>query len=526
MEDSGSAALHVSRDFGHTWQALGTVAGRTPIILIDKASPRDNRTIYLLSSSGVSVLEGGQWTRHAAPEGSGALDAFSGGFDSVDGRPVFYGTAGTGGGDRGRVGSGAGDGPARTPGIFVSRDGGATWQNVTPALGGASGTVGRVGPLAASANFGEIAYVTCSVSTGQQQGFNGLARTADAGRTWTLVENQSALPGPGRGGSWFYALYSLDARVAFTHLGVGPNNPDVVYGTDLGRTMKSEDGGKHWTACYSDISSDGRVTTRGLDVTTCYGYHVDPLNANRHFISYTDIGLFRSEDGGSHWMISTEEVPSAWRNTTYWVEFDPQVKDLMWAVFGRNHDLPRPKMWRSTDPSLFQGGVGISTDGGRTWTASHEGMPQTACTHILLDPTSAVGSRTLYACGFGTGVWKSTDNGKSWQLKNRGLAGTQPFAWWIDRDTDGVLYLVVARRSDDGSHGNENDGALYRSTDGAESWTRIPLPEGVNGPNGIEIDPRDPQRLYLACWGRNSASGQSAAAFCSRPTPARPGRRC
>jgi hypothetical protein len=46
------------------------------------------------------------------------------------------------------------------------------------------------------------------------------------------------------------------------------------------------------------------------------------------------------------------------------------------------------------------------------------------------------------------------------------------------------------------------DGALYRSRDGAESWEKVSLPEGVNGPNGLSIDPADPARWYLAAWGR------------------------
>jgi photosystem II stability/assembly factor-like uncharacterized protein len=53
-------------------------------------------------------------------------------------------------------------------------------------------------------------------------------------------------------------------------------------------------------------------------------------------------------------------------------------------------------------------------------------------------------------------------------------------------------------------------GAVYRSTDGAEHWTRLRLPEGVNGPNGIAIDPgapRDASRLYLAAWGRSTKDG-------------------
>ena len=63
---------------------------------------------------------------------------------------------------------------------------------------------------------------------------------------------------------------------------------------------------------------------------------------------------------------------------------------------------------------------------------------------------------------------------------------------------------MIARRSDDGSIGNSNDGALYRSVERGDSWQRVALPAGVNGPNGLAIDPEDPQRLYLAAWRRNS----------------------
>jgi photosystem II stability/assembly factor-like uncharacterized protein len=166
------------------------------------------------------------------------------------------------------------------------------------------------------------------------------------------------------------------------------------------------------------------------------------------------------------------------------------------------HDLPRPKMWQRSSPGTFTGGVTRSDDGGRTWRVMNTGMPQTAATHILLDPAGV-----LYVAGFGRGVYKSTDSGEHWTLKNAGLEGDQPFAWRIVRDPKGALYLIVARRSDDGSFGNANDGAIYRSTDDAEHWTRVPLPAGLNGPNGLAIDPRDPARLYLAAWGRSTRDG-------------------
>ena len=145
--------------------------------------------------------------------------------------------------------------------------------------------------------------------------------------------------------------------------------------------------------------------------------------------------------------------------------------------------------------------MATSTDGGETWNVTVEGMPETAVTHILLDPASRVGSRTLYACGFGRGVYKSTDNGKSWTLKNTGIDEKQPFAWRITRADNGTLYLVVSRRAEAGYKADAEDGAIYKSTDGAEHWVKMKLPEGVNGPNGLTLDPKDNRRMYLSAWG-------------------------
>lgn len=148
-----------------------------------------------------------------------------------------------------------------------------------------------------------------------------------------------------------------------------------------------------------------------------------------------------------------------------------------------------------------------SDDGGLTWTAQTNGLPQTAATHVLLDTASPVEARVLYATGFGTGVYKSTDGGASWTLKNRGLPEKEPFAWRLTLAADRALYLVIARRSEDGTYGNEQDGGLYRSVDGAESWEKVALPEGVNGPNGLTVDPADAKRLYLSVWGRRAEKG-------------------
>ena len=173
----------------------------------------------------------------------------------------------------------------------------------------------------------------------------------------------------------------------------------------------------------------------------------------------------------------------------------------------RNHDLPRPKMWRRRGVSWYMGGVLVSENSGQTWKPISQDIGEGAMTHIIIDPTSDPASRILYVCGFGKGVYKSMDGGKSWEQKNQGIQGDEPFAWRITRRDDGTLFLVVSRRSDDGSIGTEEDGALYRSDNGAESWEKMDLPEGTNGPTSLMIDPEKPERILLSAWGK-LAQGQ------------------
>jgi len=60
-------------------------------------------------------------------------------------------------------------------------------------------------------------------------------------------------------------------------------------------------------------------------------------------------------------------------------------------------------------------------------------------------------------------------------------------------------------RNNGGNFGEPGGGALYRSSDGAEHWQRMTLPEGTNAPNGLALDPRNNRRMYLAAWGQGRA---------------------
>jgi photosystem II stability/assembly factor-like uncharacterized protein len=456
------SAIWTSPDAGASWQKSADLPGPARHIWIDRHSPPGDRTLYIAGRDALYIRSEGKWRTTPLP---GTATEIAGA------PPVFYATI------AGR--------------IYISTDGGAAWRD--SAL---PGFQGEATAIAANPDQPEIAYVSYSGLRAPVRTTWGVAKTTDSGRRWVPVYDRV-------NDAWLTDRFGAGWAGNPIGLAVAPHDPTFVYATDSGRVLRTTDGGKLWNETYSYPTPDGNWTTSGIDVTTCYGVHFDPFDARRMFISYTDIGLWASDTAGASWYSATRAgVPRQWVNTTYWMEFDPAVRGRIWAVMSGTHDLPRPKMWQRASPDSYTGGVVRSDDGGRTWRVQNNGMPQTAATHILRDPSGA-----LYVTGFGRGVFKSTDGGEHWSLKNVGIEGAQPFAWRTVRANDGALYLIVARRSDDGKFGNTGDGALYRSTDGAEHWSRVPLPVGLNGPNGLAIDPRDPARLYLAAWGRSTREG-------------------
>ena len=438
--------------------------------------------LLAIGSKGVYRYAGGKWEAQAGP-GEELVNASVG---ESNGTTYLYATTPKGA-------------------LFVTEDGGHNWQERTPALGQQSGQFETVATSGHNARIAYAGFRNLKLGERHEDLYNGIAKTADGGRRWSIVFRESTRPALNLDASWIEPRAAGGGDNVFFDapgsLGVAPGNPDVCYATDLFRTFRTLDGGKTWAQVNSVRVGDDHWTTRGLDVTTTYGVQFDPFDSKHVFIDYTDIGSFHSHDGGQSWESATNGVPERWRNTTYWLAFDPEVKGLMWGAFSAVHDLPRPKMWHEANPTSYVGGVGVSTDGGRRWIGSNTGMAETAVTHILLDPRSPAGRRTLYACGFGTGVYRSTDHGRTWQLKNRGISEEKPFAWRIVRAEDGVLYVILARNNT-GLYGDRGGGALYRSADGAEHWEKMTLPDGCNGPNGLTLDPRDNRRLYLAAWGQ------------------------
>jgi photosystem II stability/assembly factor-like uncharacterized protein len=456
-------------------------------VWVDPNSGADHRTLFLASQHAVTVISRGEARSFPVPA---PVSDISMGFDS-SAHPTIYATS--------------------EQGIYVSNDAGANWRKSELPGSGA-----KVRAITTCLRHPETAYVSYDQLRADGESWMGVAKTINSGSDWNLVWKESAVAAKNVKDAWITERFGPAWGENPLTLTVAQQDANLAYATDLGRTMRTVDGGATWVAAYSRKVDDAGWTSLGLDVTTSYGIHFDPFDSKRQFITYTDIGLFRSEDGGISWTSSTAGVPRDWMNTTYWVVFDPKVRGRMWSVNSYTHDLPRPKMWRHNSVLHYKGGVCRSDDGGKHWTKSNTGMDETGATDILLEPSSPVDARVLYVAGFGRGVYKSSDGGRSWALKNSGITQEQPFAWRLARSSNGTLYVVIARRSEDGSIGNPGDGALYRSTDGAENWMPVSLPQGTNGPNGLAIDLESPDRLYLAAWARATGDhGDGGGVFLS-----------
>jgi photosystem II stability/assembly factor-like uncharacterized protein len=477
---TGTFGLFTSHDGGESWSKMANLDRFAKKIYVVPLASNAERTLVVAGSDFIQTRNSAG-TRNVSTPTVKQITDISVGF-SRKGDPVIY-----------MVGDDS---------AFVSEDMGRNWRKAQLGKGGV-----KIRAVATGLRNPQIAYLSYRDLEDGGLKYMGVAKTTDTGLNWNPVwkedSNMAGKPAANVHDAWITERFGSDWGENPLTLVVADEDPNLAYSTDLGRTMRTTDGGATWAAVYSKRTGDHGWTSTGLDVTTTYGYHFDPLDHKRQFISTTDIGLFRSEDNGKSWVSSTQGVPKDWTNTTYWIAFDPVIKGRMWSVNSWTHDLPRPKMWRRSGVAKFRGGVCISQDGGRSWAKSNDGMEQTAATHILLDPTSPVDARVLYVAAFGRGVYKSTNGGKGWTLKNIGITQEEPFAWRIVRDSEGTLYLLISRRSEDGSIGTDKDGGIYRSTDGAEHWTPVAMPEGSNAPNGLAVDPEDANRLYLATWARD-----------------------
>jgi photosystem II stability/assembly factor-like uncharacterized protein len=95
----------------------------------------------------------------------------------------------------------------------------------------------------------------------------------------------------------------------------------------------------------------------------------------------------------------------------------------------------------------------------------------------------------------GDGIYKSEDGGDSW--KKSGLENSEHISKIvIDPSNSNIVYAAVpgALWSD------SQDRGLYKTTDGGKTWLKILYVNEKTGCADIEVDPKEPNRLYASTW--------------------------
>jgi photosystem II stability/assembly factor-like uncharacterized protein len=167
---------------------------------------------------------------------------------------------------------------------------------------------------------------------------------------------------------------------------VSNTNPQTIYagGTSL---WKSIDYGDSW----NDVTGGTFEGNGILNLEIC------PTNDNIVYFSTApiasdNIGVFKTIDGGST-VTQMEGLPN---RMCMDIDFHPTNPNVVYAVFG---GFGAAHVWKTTN-------------GGETWAAIDNGLPDLPTNTILVDPLDA---KHLYI-GNDLGVWYSENEGISWEL--------------------------------------------------------------------------------------------------------------
>lgn len=95
------------------------------------------------------------------------------------------------------------------------------------------------------------------------------------------------------------------------------------------------------------------------------------------------------------------------------------------------------------------------------------------------------------ALGYGNGVYKSADGGSSWE--HMGLDSSRQIGKIVIHPTNQEIVFVAAEGSAWGSGGERG---LYKTTDGGKNWKKVLEISENTGVNDIVMDPRNPDVLY------------------------------
>lgn len=291
---------------------------------------------------------------------------------------------------------------------------------------------------------------------------------------------------------------NVGARV--NTIAVRPDNENVVYiGYSTGGLFKTADGGLNWTPLFDDqaFTSIGDIAIDPQNPDVIYAGTGDPNISGYPFIGN---GVYRSANGGLNW----EHLGLEEQRIVSKIIAHPQNADVLYvACMG----LPFEE---NSERGLYR-----TTDGGQNWEQILFVDEQAGIIDLYMNPQNpdvlyAVSwdrirnNRVTIVQGENGRIYKTTDGGDSWAALSEGLpqgaTGRIGLAMY-----EANPEILIALYLDD----NDDMAALYRTENGGANWNLIVERGAENGlPTNplsgmgwylgrIAINPQDDQDLFL-----------------------------
>jgi photosystem II stability/assembly factor-like uncharacterized protein len=230
----------------------------------------------------------------------------------------------------------------------------------------------------------------------------GLFRSDDSGRSWRQVaglRNHPSRPTwqPGGGGLILHSLvpHPTDER----QLWVGISTAGVFHTADGGDTWEARNQGTR-----ADFMPEGQ---RYPEVGQCVHCLVRAPGSSGRLYQQNHCGMYRSDDGGRHWDSIEAGLPSSFGFPAAVHPRDPATLYLVplnGDMAGRYVPDGRAAVWRTRN-------------GGETWEALRDGLPQENAFFAVLRQAMATDQLTPAGVYFGTNsgtLYASPDEGDSW----------------------------------------------------------------------------------------------------------------
>ncbi len=350
----------------------------------------------------------------------------------------------------------------------------------------------------------DIAYDPVTPSTLYAATRGGVFKSINGGESWQ--SKRSNFPTEN--------VYHFSAPVS--DIAVDPQSPNRVYagvgvprsGYELdsyhwqqcevkGTLYTSSDSGENWTRVYNTgIAIDAMI----------YTLSIDPARPNIMYAA-TSTGVYKSSDHGASWTAKNNGLPHPFAMT---VVVDPGNTSTLYVT-----------MWAEPGSATWEGGVYKSTDGGESWVAKNNGLPQVMGTEVGLTsnfPSLVIDSQhpqTLYAGNTpwtpDPGVYKTTDGGEHWSWISRDEPPDQNVDMgWITEHGVFVKALAIDPQEPDRLYFGTST-HVFTTDDGGASWNQAyteSVGAGYWKGNGMEttclqdvvVDPTDSNKIYAGYW--------------------------